>query len=321
MIDDIHIKLFDEKEYNFQAEIRDALTTTKNVFAKKETEYILNAADFALIQAANIVPYASLMRTILSKSRSLLAKESDWKRPLAEVISDGTMRSIFEQETRNMDASLEVIGRNVDFLLRSSAPQNRTAMMTVIYNDIEKILHQFSHENSIFRSYPQRVVPNLLLFATIVASFEPLKRIIDPELAKFSDTTCKLNGTLQDYRQLVIRDRLLQVILLDERRPYILTTCLYKTLSKAYDKNAYESRSTIGCKERDDKEHNSDYFEDPISDHRYSAYGNDDDYEAKRACLAEYMELLKFRIDTLFQNATDFIQATCRKSPRETGIF
>ncbi|XP_037048076.1 uncharacterized protein LOC119082620 [Bradysia coprophila] len=316
--DQIEIKISDDGTSTFEIEIKNALTTTKNFFASDEAKILAQVG----AKIVGFIPYINIVSGILPALQKVLASESDWKEILAKAIPDQTQRALAENDIRNIEAAMQTVSGNIEFLKNGDdfSSESKIAIVHIIHTELDKIVNKFTDERAIFRRYPLISVPPLFLLSSFISVFDPIKNVIVPALARLSHTSCKLSDTLKEYRSIAIRGRLEKVSVVDQLgTAFEIQNNLLELLNRPYNEYGYNQTNSgeiacqsKGCNFDPNFKYRQGCVHDSVDATEYYA-GN---AVVMYGCVVGYLELVRYRTERAFIDPMYLVGRTCSEAVR-----
>lgn len=316
----------------FETQLREALQTEKNFFARDEVT-IANTAltagiaiGIGLTAGATVAAFAPLV-AILPIVQLALSRETDFKEPLINVITSVTKRQSVEGDLFKIETESKLIFKNIrkinKYLNDSNEKSDESKMhiislVTLIQDHLETILAIYSSGDSKFWEYPQLAVHPLLGLTLLISRFAPVRDIILKNEFDESIISCQLTETLQSYFPKILRWRLKQLYpgygYEDQITPKINTVLNHPEFFISNGKSVDTDNKNIRCIKlrcdavpyhcfMDKLQGDISITEEKIEGHNYK-------------CLYDYLLLLRSRVTEIFDDAIDVMNGTCSSEMR-----
>lgn len=309
--EEIDSKVIEERKETFFSEIRRSLTATRNFFARIEVKISATAAGRILAFG----PYVGQAAATLPAIQDTLAVESDFKDALMRSIPDWNERVVVANDIRNMEYSMKNISRSVRLLREENrfTSQKKTTMVQTIHNSLETVISRFAHQQSIFRKYPLISIPPIFALASFLAIFDPIANALVPSFSRRTVTSCQYVETLKQYRALAVHDRLNRTEIVWIRGDNLIekSSMMANVERRPYNQYGYNQTNsgtiqcTRGCRgKRDDLDI---CLEDLLDQKEFYAGIR----PQMHSCIFGYMELLRHRVERVFEDPINLVNKTC----------
>lgn len=199
----------------FEFAVRRSLNTSKATIDREDLQTFTDAVSIARV--INRMDRASPMLN------RLLRIGDDWRAAFSKKIQSKTRRTTVNNELRQMEASVETISKKLRLLIQNSdlTVENKTAIVHSLHDNLDKIINQFSGQDSMLRNYPTLAVPLLFSLTSYVPFYNKITTGVSMVNTKPSDTiSCRFAAAIVQYYEPFLLDRLTQINLVLRHSPH-----------------------------------------------------------------------------------------------------
>lgn len=191
--------------------IRDALTTTKNLFGQPEVK----AAIAVITKGGSKLPFVGELFSIVSTLSGFLAEETDWKNEFTKVIVDEMKKGHVNNDLENMNDVLHSIKNRLPLLNETVIDENEIPIKTLpeivgfttdIFSRLEEMVFSFGKPHSPYKRYPLIGAPFLIELGLLVVAFEPIAITLLKEASRYK-LSCQTRDATFDYLAFVLDAR------------------------------------------------------------------------------------------------------------------
>lgn len=196
----------------FETELKQAMTTTKNFWARDDVAAGTTALTIVL---GELIGPAAIALPIIQKA---LSSESDWIDPMIKAITSQSKRALVESKLDEIENDSKLIADSINqlgaSLKKNPSQKSQTentkdiANVALVQDKLKTIISRFSSGNSIFREFPELATAPLLGLSALVSLFTPIRDAIYKSKTDETIVACQLSETLNEYFPMVLHWRL-----------------------------------------------------------------------------------------------------------------
>ncbi len=322
-ISDLDIKIYDDS--GFEQAINYALQGAENVKSMGSNIGYIG-------KAASLLPYVS---DVINGLSGYISGEGEdlYRSTLITSIASESDRAIATEKLSAIFAKMATINGHFRTLNQSYVgDDSKRAIVHDINNEISEVINIFTDRNAIFRRHGALSIGALSVLASVIGIFEPILEIFEPQFARQTFLSCKLEDILREYRFLAVYRRIDKISIYKKS-----DTGLYGTggdklpdmlfqksavIHRSYNRNGY-SQSNRGDIECDKKGcHNLMYGDFCFTDLVARQDIDVGDHTKLNTCVVGYLEVVRHRLEKAFEKPIELMENSCRRGDRrETGSF
>lgn len=211
---DIDVKLISKYDEFFQSQMEEVIQNFEQKITKNVVVGLENITE-------SIEESFDQMLQVISSMKNITSKDNQIIETLIKDISDENERSTVHKDIVQMREKMKTILFNMSSLNEIVEINNdvKNKVIQDIRNDLLYLVNVFNNHSTNFKKYPLLAMQILFPLTPIVTAHHYIAAVLTPELTNKSTIECTLKRVLEEYKPLVIVDRLSKIKIVQTKLP------------------------------------------------------------------------------------------------------